>query len=53
MAQVEVKFNAHSGKHNAVPGDVKKVDASEVKALENDGVASPVNQTEAKKAEGK
>lgn len=51
MAQVEVKFSAHSAKHKAVPGDVKKVDADEVKRLESDGVASPVNKTEAAKAE--
>lgn len=51
MATVEVKFNAHSGKHNAAPGDVKKVDASEVKRLEADGVASPVSKSEAAKAD--
>ena len=51
--QVEVKFSAHSAKHKAVPGDVKKVDADEVRRLESDGVASPTSQKEAAKAEGK
>lgn len=51
MAKVEVKFSSFSSRHNASPGDVKKVDAEEVAALEADGVASPTSKKEAEKAQ--
>lgn len=50
MAKVEVKFTAFSDKHNASPGDVKKVEDYEVAGLESDGVAAPTSKAEAEKA---
>jgi hypothetical protein len=50
MPQVEVKFSAHSGQHNAKPGDTKKVDAADVAGLVNSGVAEPVSKAEEAKA---
>jgi len=50
MAQVEVKFSAHSAEDNAKPGDTKKVDPNRARLLELAGVAEPVNQKEAEKA---
>lgn len=50
MAQVEMKFSAHSAKHNAKPGDVKKVDARDAARLEVGGIAEPTSNKEAEKA---
>lgn len=51
MTKVEVKFTSFSSKHDASPGDVKKVDASEVAGLEADGVAQPTSKKEAEKGQ--
>jgi hypothetical protein len=53
MTTVEVKFSGFSSKHNARPGDVKKVPAEDVAGLESDGIAVPTSKKEVEKASEK